>query len=127
MRWERLAGSWGSAGEEAPDASGTIGEADCMQPPIIPGPAIPPAHVALHRMRTWPQRLVPATALLLSCAPLFVLVLRGWTNAVLFLGALLALVLLLWRGTLPQAQLAPAERTWATVLMVAPVSYTHLT
>jgi O-antigen ligase len=73
-------------------------------------------------MRTWPQRLVPATALLLSCAPLFVLALRGWTNAVLFLGALLALALLLWRGALPQAQLAPAERTWATVLMVALVA-----
>jgi O-antigen ligase len=72
-------------------------------------------------MRPWPQRLGPVAALLVSAAPLFVLTLQGWTNWVLFLGAFLSL-LLLWRGNLPPAQLAPAERGWAKALMLALVA-----
>jgi O-antigen ligase len=72
-------------------------------------------------MRPWPRRLGPVAALLVSCAPLFVLTLHGWTGWVLFLGAILSLALL-WRGGLPAPQLAPAERAWARALMVALVA-----
>jgi O-antigen ligase len=72
-------------------------------------------------MRAWPHRLGPFAALLVSCAPLFVLTIGGWSNWVLFLGAFLSL-LLLWRGELPPAQLATAERGWAKAFMVAMVA-----
>jgi O-antigen ligase len=62
--------------------------------------------------------LVPVTGLLLCCAPLFVLTVRGWANAVLFVGALLA-VLLLAGGALPRAGLAARDRRWATALILA--------
>lgn len=65
-----------------------------------------------------PQGLVSFTAVLVSSAPLFVLTLPKAPNAVLFLGSLLA-VLLLWRGGLREAALAPAERAWARAFMLA--------
>jgi O-antigen ligase len=80
-------------------------------------------HVALPRMRLWPQRLSLINALLLCIVPLFVLTLKGWANAVLFASAILSL-LLLWRGALPRAQLAEGDRAWVTALLlslVAPV------
>ncbi|MEJ8837487.1 O-antigen ligase family protein [Ramlibacter sp. AN1133] len=58
------------------------------------------------------------TGLLLCCAPLFVLTLRGWANAVLFVGALLAMLLLASRG-LPRAALAREDRRWAAALVLA--------
>jgi len=68
---------------------------------------------------TWRNaRLASATGLLLCCAPLLVLTVGRWANAVLFLGALLAL-LQLARGDLPRARLAPQDRRWALLLVVA--------
>ena len=69
-------------------------------------------------MRRWPQGLLPVAALLVCCAPLFVLTVRGWSHAVLFTGAALA-ALLLWRGGLPEAQLSHSDRAWARALMAA--------
>ncbi|GAB3758227.1 hypothetical protein GCM10028796_03540 [Ramlibacter monticola] len=63
-------------------------------------------------------RLVSITALLVCCAPLLVLAVRGWANAVLYLGAL-ASVLVLASGQLPAARLAPPERRWARAMLVA--------
>lgn len=60
-------------------------------------------------MRRWPERLAPAIPLLLCAAPLFAMVVKGWTSAVLFLGALLSGVLLA-SGKLPPALLPRDER-----------------
>lgn len=69
-------------------------------------------------------RLASVTGLLACCAPLFVLVMHSWSNAVLFLAALLSLVLLA-RGDLPPAALDPRDRRWmwATIaIFVAPLA-----
>ena len=72
-------------------------------------------------MTPWARRLLPAAALLVCCAPLFVLTLRGWSNAVLFAGAILA-ALLLWRGGLPGTALGQPERGYARAMIIALVA-----
>lgn len=67
--------------------------------------------------------LVSITGLLVCCAPLFVLTLRSWANAVLFLGALLSL-LVLARGALPAAAVRAEDRRWVRALLltyIAPI------
>jgi O-antigen ligase len=66
-------------------------------------------------------QLVSVTGLLVCCAPLLVLVVRGWANAVLFLGALLSL-LLLARGDLAAAGVSREDRRWVRALVVAYVA-----
>lgn len=75
-------------------------------------------------MHRWAERLVPAAALLLCAAPLFVLTVNGWSSGILFLAALLSCAMLAGGG-LPRAELAPPERRWAramVVVLVAPLA-----
>lgn len=70
------------------------------------------------RLRHPPRGLVPVASFLLACAPLFVLTVPRWSNAVLFTGAFLS-VLLLWSGALAPARLDARARGWATAVVVA--------
>lgn len=75
------------------------------------------------RLRHPPQGLVPVASVLLACAPLFVLTVPRWSNAILFAGALLS-VLLLWCADLPAARLSPPAQRWASAMvacLVAPI------
>lgn len=65
--------------------------------------------------------LVSFTGLLVCCAPLLVLTVGRWANAVLFLGALLSLGLLATRE-LPARALPRQERRWAWALIAAYVA-----
>jgi len=119
-----------------------MGEADCMQPAIIQpngwaaarpgdklhtGPREPGMIIAMltlsdhhgHELarRASPGHLVSITACLVCCVPLLVLALRGWANAVLYLGALGGLLALAW-GELPRLQLPARERRWAQVMVL---------
>jgi O-antigen ligase len=62
-------------------------------------------------MPRWAERLARFATLLACAAPLFVVTLNGWSSAVLFLGGLLAL-LLLAKGRLPDVPWRRAERRW---------------
>lgn len=62
-------------------------------------------------MPRWAERLASFATLLACAAPLFVVTLNGWASAVLFVGGLLA-VLLLARGRLPEPAWRPGERRW---------------
>jgi O-antigen ligase len=67
-------------------------------------------------------RVATIATLLLCCAPLFVLTLNRWANAVLFLGCPIALLLLLvLRRSLPPLPAAVSDRRfmWATVIALA--------
>ena len=75
-------------------------------------------HVAESPRTARLARLVSFTGLLVCCAPLFVLTLRGWANAVLFMGALLAALLLTSRE-LPAICLPARDRRWLVALLVA--------
>jgi O-antigen ligase len=66
------------------------------------------------------SRAAAIATLLLSCAPLFVLTLARWANAVLFLGCAASLVLLLaMPGKLPAAAPAPSGRRWMWAMVAA--------
>src|SRR4051812_31941849 len=67
--------------------------------------------------RAWTARLVSVTGLLVCCAPLLVLTVRGWANAVLFLGALLSMVLLA-HGSLPPLATRQEDRRWIRALVL---------
>lgn len=69
-------------------------------------------------MRPWAERLGRITVLLVCCAPLFVLTVRGWSNAVLFGGALLSAVLLSW-GRLPRSGLPERDQAYVWAMVVA--------
>ncbi|MBL0424838.1 O-antigen ligase family protein [Ramlibacter alkalitolerans] len=62
-----------------------------------------------------------ATGLLVCCAPLLVLAVRGWANAVLFLGALFSAIVITW-GSLPAARLPRQDRRWIGLLVFAYVA-----
>jgi O-antigen ligase len=65
-------------------------------------------------------RVASIATLLLCCAPLFVLTVHRWANAVLFLGCPIALVLLLLlRRDLPVPALAPRERRLSCAMVCA--------
>lgn len=75
-------------------------------------------------MHRWAERVAPAAALLLCAAPLFVVTVNGWSSGVLFVGALVAILMLGW-GRLPPAALTPADRRWQWVLIavfIAPLA-----
>lgn len=72
-------------------------------------------------MRPWAQRLVPVAGLLVCCAPLLVLTLRGWASGVLFFGALSS-GLALWKAQLPAPQLGERERLYAMAMVAALVA-----
>ena len=61
-------------------------------------------------------RVAEIAVLLCSAAPLFVLTVRSWTPAVLFLGCLLSLALLCV-GRLPRPALAADDRRWLHIVL----------
>lgn len=69
-------------------------------------------------MPRWAERLASFATLLACAAPLFVVTLNGWTSGVLFVGGLLA-ILLLARGRLPRPSWRPGERRWLAACSVA--------
>jgi O-antigen ligase len=69
----------------------------------------------------WAQKLAPATGVMLCAVCLMVLTVRGWSNAVLFAGCLLSLVLLARGGLSPLPDEARRQALVLAVVMVAPV------
>lgn len=74
----------------------------------------------LFRPGQLPGGLSLFNALLVSCAPLFVLAVPRWSNAILFCGATLA-VLLLWRDRHSEMGLPPRDRNWVRAFIAAMV------
>jgi O-antigen ligase len=69
-------------------------------------------------IRPHASRLASLAALLVCCGPLFVLTLRGWANAVLFVAAAASLFLL-FSGSRPAPAMPAQDRRWARALILA--------
>lgn len=86
--------------------------------PIHDVPAAAPAAAPQPR---WAAMLTPAVGVLLCAACLLLLTVRGWANAVLFIGALLCIALLAWGRLAPADAREPRAVRLMEIVFAAPV------